>query len=85
MGLLPLEFPTGESAGSLGLTGREVFDITGVAGVKPGGTLPVVARRDDGTEIRFPARVRIDTPTELHYYRQGGILPTVLRKVLSSA
>ncbi|TMK22888.1 MAG: aconitate hydratase AcnA [Actinobacteria bacterium] len=85
MGLLPLEFPPGTSADRLGLNGREVFDVVGVAGVTPGGTLPVLARRDDGTEVRFDARVRIDTPTELHYYRQGGILPAVLRTMLASA
>jgi len=85
MGVLPLEFPAGDNAQSLGLTGRETFDISGVGDVTPGGTITVAARGDDGAETRFDARVRIDTPTELHYYREGGILPTVLRKMLASA
>jgi len=85
MGLLPLEFPEGESAQSLGLTGRETFDIVGAADIEPGGTITVTARGDHGAETRFDARVRIDTATELHYYREGGILPTVLRKMLASA
>ena len=84
MGLLPLEYPAGRTAETLGLTGREVFDIAGLAGVTPGGSVEVVARGEDGAEIRFPARVRIDTPTELHYFRQGGILPAVLRKMLAA-
>jgi len=84
MGLLPLEFPAGQSAGSLGLSGRETFDVAGSADLGPGGSVAVVARGDDGRETRFDAKVRIDTPTELHYYRQGGILPTVLRKMLAS-
>ncbi len=85
MGVLPLEFPAGERAGSLRLTGREVYDITGVESIEPEGTVSVVARADDGTESSFDARVRIDTPTELLYYREGGILPAVLRKMLASA
>jgi aconitate hydratase len=83
MGVLPLEFPTGEDAASLGLTGRETFDVSGVGSIEPGGTVPVTARADDGSEKRFDARVRIDTPTELHYFREGGILPAVLRKMLA--
>jgi aconitate hydratase len=85
MGVLPLEFATGETAASLGLTGKETFDIIGVTSIQPGGTVSVTARDDDGSEKRFDARVRIDTPTELHYFREGGILPAVLRKMLASA
>jgi len=85
MGVLPLEFPSGEGAASLGLTGREVYAITGVESMTAGCTVTVTARSDDGTEKRFAAGVRIDTPTELHYYREGGILPAVLRKMLASA
>ena len=85
MGVLPLEFPDGSGVDALGLDGREVFDITGIDAITPGGTVAVVARRADGTEIRFDARVRIDSPTELHYFRQGGILPAVLRSMLASA
>jgi aconitate hydratase len=84
MGVLPLEFPTGESVASLGLTGTETYGISGIEGIKPAGTVPVVARAQDGSEKRFDARVRIDTPTELHYFREGGILPAVLRKMLAS-
>jgi aconitate hydratase len=83
MGVLPLEFPAGQNADSLGLTGREVFTIAGVASVAPGGSVPVIARGDGG-ETRFEARCRIDTPTELHYFLSGGILPAVMRKMLAS-
>jgi aconitate hydratase len=81
MGVLPLEFPDGEDAASLGLTGDEVIDIVGVAGLVDAipATVEVVARRADGAEVRFAARVRIDTPGEAEYYRHGGILPYVLR------
>ena len=83
MGLLPLQFKDGESAESLDLTGREVFDITGVAGdLRPGQEAQIVARREDGGEVRFQAIVRIDTPIEVDYYRQGGVLQTVLRRLL---
>jgi aconitate hydratase len=85
MGLLPLEYPAGQNAESLGLTGTETVDITGITLIEPGGTVSVTARTDDGTETRFEARVRIDTPTELHYFREGGILPAVLRKMLASS
>jgi len=85
MGVLPLEYPAGQSAQSLGLTGRETFGVGGIDAMEPGGTVPITARGEDGSEITFDARVRIDTPTELHYYRQGGILPAVLRKMLASS
>ena len=86
MGVLPLEFPVGQDAASLGLDGTEVFDINGLAGLlsknfKGGGTLKVVARRD-GKSIEFEARVRIDTPQEGRYYEHGGILQFVLRSLL---
>ena len=84
MGVLPLEFPAGESAASLGLTGTETYEISDIGSVAPGGTVRVTARAEDGSEKRFDARVRIDTPTELHYFREGGILPAVLRKMLAS-
>ena len=82
MGVLPLQFTDGDSAESLGLTGEETFDVTGIEAVNAGEipeTLPVTARRDDGTEISFDVRVRIDTPGEAAYYRHGGILQYVLR------
>jgi aconitate hydratase len=86
MGVLPLEFPAGQDAASLGLDGSEVFDIPGVAALlskdfKGGGELEVQAKRADGATKRFQARVRIDTPQEGHYFRHGGILPYVLRSL----
>lgn len=82
MGVLPLEFQPGDSVESLGLSGRERFDITGVAdGLEPGQTLPVRALADDGKETSFFVTVRIDTPVEADYYRHGGILPYVLRQL----
>jgi aconitate hydratase len=82
MGVLPLEFPRGESAESLGLTGREEISISGISsGLEPGGNVTVVATRDDGVEIRFEARVRLDSEVDLEYYRNRGILHTVLRKM----
>jgi aconitate hydratase len=83
MGVLPLQFPEGQSAASLGLSGREAFTLTGIAqGLKPGGTVRVTATRQDGGTAAFDARVRLDTPIELEYYRHGGILPYVLRQLL---
>ncbi|HFD39840.1 MAG TPA: aconitate hydratase AcnA [Anaerolineae bacterium] len=83
MGVLPLQFMAGESVESLGLTGREVFDIEGLAGgLKPGQVVAVRARRDDGSEIAFEAVARLDTPAEIEYYRHGGILHTVLRRMV---
>jgi aconitate hydratase A / 2-methylisocitrate dehydratase len=85
MGVLPLEFKPGDTASSLGLTGHETYDVTGVPSLTPGGSVRVIARADDGAETAFEARARIDTPTELHYFREGGILPAVLRKMLATA
>jgi aconitate hydratase len=84
MGVLPLQFRDGESAQSLGLTGREIFDITGL---EAGGssTVTVTARREDGSSVRFTARVRIDTPKERDYYAHGGILHYVLRQIAGVA
>ncbi|MCK6369807.1 MAG: aconitate hydratase AcnA [Gammaproteobacteria bacterium] len=84
MGVLPLEFEPGKSAGSLGLNGRETFDITGLAGATPS-RVRVSAHRDDGTHVEFEARVRIDTPKEREYYAHGGILHYVLRQLAGSA
>ena len=83
MGVLPLQFQDGESAAALGLTGRETFDISGVApdGPEPGGTVQVVATADDGTVTRFEAIARLDSDVDVDYYRNGGILHTVLRKM----
>ena len=84
MGVLPLEFLDGESAGSIGLTGRELFEIEGLDdNLRPRATLQVCATGDGGAEVRFPVRVRIDTDTEVDYYRHGGILHMVLRHMLA--
>jgi aconitate hydratase len=80
MGVLPLQFEQGESAASLGLTGRERFDVSGISeGMAPGKRLAVRAVSDDGSETSFSVIARIDTPVEVDYYRHGGILPYVLR------
>jgi aconitate hydratase len=82
MGILPLELPAGESAQSLGLTGREIFSIRGLAGLGPDDPLPRrLEVQADG--IRFSATLRIDTPKEAEYYRHGGILHYVLRQLLA--
>ncbi len=83
MGLLPLQFREGENRETLGLTGREVYDIEGLArGLAPRQQLTIRARREDGSEIVFSAIARVDTPIEVEYYRHGGILPYVLRELL---
>jgi len=82
MGVLPLEFPAGASAASLGLTGRETFHIAGIAeGVSGARRVRVLAVAEDGRETAFDAVVRVDTPREAEYYRNGGILPYVLRQL----
>ncbi len=85
MGVLPLQFQPGESAASLGLTGRETYTIHGLAeGLTPRKGLTVVARADaadGGGERRFEAIARLDGPIDVGYYRQGGILPAVLRRI----
>ncbi|MBG0818102.1 aconitate hydratase AcnA [Planomonospora sp. ID82291] len=83
MGVLPLQFPEGETADSLGLTGRETFDITGVEELNAGGVPRTVTVRADGRE--FQAVVRIDTPGEADYYRHGGIMQYVLRSLLAKS
>jgi aconitate hydratase len=80
MGVLPLQFPDGESAESLGLTGEETFDITGVEALNEGST-PRTVKVKAG-DVEFDARVRIDTPGEADYYRHGGIMQFVLRSLL---
>jgi aconitate hydratase len=82
MGVLPLQFQPGESAESLGLTGREVFDVLGIRdGLEPGGTLSARARGEDGSVTEFQVQVRLDSLVEIEYYQNGGILHTVLRKM----
>ncbi|MBE2183105.1 MAG: aconitate hydratase AcnA [Anaerolineae bacterium] len=83
MGVLPLQFKDGESAQSLGLSGRETFDISGVNdSIQPKQEVQVIATAEDGKVTAFTTIARIDTPVEVEYYRNGGILPTVLRKFL---
>jgi aconitate hydratase len=81
MGVLPLQYQPGETAGSLGLTGHEVFDVTGIEAINSGPVPREVTVRADGREFR--AVVRIDTPGEAEYYRHGGIMQYVLRSLLA--
>jgi aconitate hydratase len=83
MGVLPLQFPPGQNAESLGLTGTETFTVTGVEALNAGTTPRAVTVSTD-TGVQFDAVVRIDTPGEADYYRHGGILQYVLRKMLAS-
>jgi aconitate hydratase len=82
MGILPCQFMTGESAQSLGLTGKETYAIEGVASLTPKKTLTVIAKSDDGGEKRFCVTARVDTPEEILYYQNGGILQYVLRQMV---
>ncbi len=82
MGVLPLTFEDGQSVKSLGLTGHEHFDIPVTDDVQPGDKLTVTATADDGTTKQFVVTVRLDTPVEVEYYKNGGILQTVLRNFL---
>jgi aconitate hydratase len=86
MGVLPLQFKAGESVATLQLTGREVFEIGGLAaGLTPRSTLTVRATADAGQTKRFVVTVRIDTPEELEAFRHGGILPYVLRQLVEKS
>ena len=84
MGILPLEFMPGDSAESLGLDGSETYDIDVDDSVRPRQQLTVTARREDGSEASFQALARIDTPVEVDYYRNGGILHTVLKEMAAA-
>jgi len=81
MGVLPLQFKQGDTHESLGLTGHEVFDIAIDDSVQPRQAITVTATKPDGSKIQFETVCRIDTPVEVEYYRNGGILHTVLRKM----
>ena len=86
MGVLPLQYPEGQSAESLGLDGTEEFSIAGITAISDGSvpeTVAVTANRSDGTTVAFDAVVRIDTPGEAEYFRNGGILQYVLRSLIS--
>jgi aconitate hydratase len=83
MGVLPLQFMPGENADSLGLTGNELFTIEELSDhIQPHSTLGVIAQRQDGSQVKFQAIARLNTPIEVEYYRNGGILQTVLRSML---
>ena len=82
MGVLPLQFIDGETAESLGITGTETFDVTGIdRDLEPGARAAVRAVSDDGATSEFAALIRLDTEVEVEYYRNGGILQTVLRQL----
>ncbi|MGW3469886.1 aconitate hydratase AcnA [Saccharopolyspora sp. NPDC000995] len=87
MGVIPLQFPAGRSAKSLGLDGTETFDFAGITKLNEGETpetVKVTATKADGSTVEFDAKVRIDTPGEADYFRNGGILQYVLRKMIRS-
>ncbi|HET7575972.1 MAG TPA: aconitate hydratase AcnA [Sphingomicrobium sp.] len=84
MGVLPLQFHDGENAESLGLTGAEKYTITGLASLKPRQDVEVSIERDDGTQLTFSARCRIDTFNELAYFNAGGILHYVIRRLAAA-
>jgi len=83
MGVLPLQFKTGENAAAIGITGREIFAFSGAgAALTPRGEITVAARAEDGTTRTFKVIARIDTPEELVAFSHGGILPYVLRQLV---
>ncbi len=83
MGVLPLQYLNGDTAEKLGLTGKEIFSITGIEqDIKPLKKVQVIAKKEDGTEIKFDAIARMDSNIEIEYYRHGGILQYVLRHFL---
>ena len=86
MGVLPLQYRPGETAESLGLTGKEVFSITGIAkDIKPLKEIQVIAKSEAGKEIKFQVIARLDSKIEIEYYRNGGILQYVLRQFLNKS
>ncbi len=86
MGVLPLQFPEGASAASLGLDGTETYALAGLGGrLEPRQEIVMQVRRSGGTPTDVALRLRIDTPIEIEYYRHGGILPYVLRQLLGKA
>ena len=85
MGVLPLQFKPGQNAGTLGLTGTELITIEGVdEGLTPRQDIRVSVTKPDGTQFSFAATVRLDTPVEVDYYGNGGILPLVLRRMIDA-
>jgi len=83
MGVLPLQFEEGTNAQSLGLNGTEAFDITGLSSLRPQQSVKLIVRRANGSTQEVPLRLRIDTPIEVDYYQHGGILPFVLRQLIT--
>jgi aconitate hydratase len=84
MGVLPLQFPDGVTAQTLGLTGSEVFDVLGLSDdIAPRQDVTLRITRKDGSVVDQTVKLRIDTPIEVDYFRHGGILPFVLRQLLS--
>jgi aconitate hydratase len=85
MGVLPLQFLGTESAEALGIIGNEIFDLQGLEGeIQPQQEVTLVVHQSNGITRRIALRLRIDTPIEVDYYRHGGILPFVLRQLLSA-
>ena len=84
MGILPLEFARGENLQSLGLTGGEKFTIKGIEAIKPGQQVDVEALSDDGRTVSFKTHARADNDTEVVYLHNGGVLPLVLRELISA-
>jgi len=85
MGVLPLQFREGESAATLGLSGEDIFAVEGLSdAIRPRSEVTVTAAAQDGTKKTFQAIARLDSAVEVNYYRNGGILPTVLRSLLKS-
>ena len=85
MGILPLQFKAGENKESLGLTGRETYDIVGLEQkLRPRQEVTVKVTREDGSTFEFQTIARLDGPIDVRYYNNGGILPTVLRKLMQN-
>jgi len=85
MGVLPLQYQDGQNADSLGLKGDEVFEIMGVSDIsKPKQDVDVKATKSDGSVVEFKAIARLDTPVDVRYYREGGILETVMRQLMEN-
>jgi aconitate hydratase len=83
MGVLPLVFATGENAAKLGLNGSESFTIKGIATIRPRQQLSVTAEKSDNEPITFQVNARLDTDVDVAYFKNGGILPYVLRKIIA--
>jgi aconitate hydratase len=88
MGVLPFQFLNAQNAKSLGLTGDETFTIKGLddaSSIRPGAEVTLLVERADGSSLEVPLRLRIDTSIEVEYYKHGGILPYVLRQLVSKS